>query len=227
MLGFVLDQFFLDVASHFGQRFRAAAVFIFNLQNVIVAGVINDVADSAHRHVEGEFFQRLGQSLPFDPAPVATIVFRAVLGIHLRHLLELRATGEFAEHFFREFLLRRRARGILVASNHNHAEFDLLLGRKFVSMFPVVIVDFDGRNDLVRLDVVALHRAHNKFFHLLLFEFAQAVVLRLQGFDKRVAVAAKRFPDDLLHLLIHEMIRNLIAFLFESLNDEAPIDQVF
>ena len=49
LLGFFLDQFLLDIGAHFGERFRAAAVFILNFQDVIIAGVIDDVADSARR----------------------------------------------------------------------------------------------------------------------------------------------------------------------------------
>src|SRR5262245_50007704 len=74
LLGFFLDQFLLDIGAHFGERFCAAAMFILNLQDVIVAGVIDDVADSADRHVEGELFQRFGQSFAFDPPPVAAVV---------------------------------------------------------------------------------------------------------------------------------------------------------
>src|SRR6516225_1302347 len=91
LLGLFLDQFLLDIGAHFVERFCAAAVFILNLQDVIIAGVIDDVADSVDGHVEGELFQRLRQSFVFDPAPVAAIIFRAVLGIHLRHLLKFRS----------------------------------------------------------------------------------------------------------------------------------------
>ena len=41
LLGFFLDQFLLDIGADFGERLRAAAVFILNLQNVIIAGVID------------------------------------------------------------------------------------------------------------------------------------------------------------------------------------------
>src|SRR6516165_2106155 len=142
LLGFLLDQFLLDVGAHFVERFCAAAVFILNLQDVVIAGVIDDVADSADGHVKGELFQRLRQSFVFDPAPVAAVVLRAVFRIHLRHLLKFRATGELAEHFFSEFFLRRRVRGVLMAGNHDHSQLDLLLRRKFITMFPVVLLDF-------------------------------------------------------------------------------------
>ena len=114
-----------------------------------------------------------------------------------------------------------------MAGNHDHSQLDLLLGRKFVAMFPVVIFDFNRRNNLVGLDVVATHRAHNKFFHLLLFELTECVILCLERFDKRVAVAAKRFPDDLLDFLVHEVIGNFVAFLLKRLNYEPTIYQIF
>src|SRR5262245_42360789 len=157
--GFFLKQSFLDIGAHFRERLRSAAMFILNLQDVIIAGVIDDVADSADGHVEGELFQRLCQSFTLDPSPVAAVVLRAVLGIHLRHLIELCATGELAEHFFGEFFLRGRARGILVTGNHDHSQFNLLLGRKLIAMFPVVIVDLWRRNNGVPLYVLAAHRS--------------------------------------------------------------------
>src|SRR4029077_16698142 len=227
LLGFFLDQSLLDIGTHFVERLRAASVFILNLQDVIITGVIDDVADSADGHVEGELFQRFRQSFALDPPPVATVVLRAVLGIHLRHLLELCATGELAEHFFGEFFLRRRASGILMAGNHDHSQFDLLLRRKFIAMFPVVLFDLCRRNNGVRLYVLAAHRSHNDFFHLLLLELPQRVVLRFQRFDKRVAVATKRFLNDLMYSLIHDMIRDFVAFFLERLYDEPPIDQIF
>src|SRR5580765_6173726 len=227
LLGFFLHQSLLDIGTHFVERFCVAAVFILNLHDVVIAGVIDDVADPANGHVEGELFQRLRQSFVLDPSPVAAVVFSAVLGIHLRHLLELRATGELAEHFFGEFFLRGRARGILMAGNHDHSQFNLLLGRKFIAMFPVVLVDLCRRNNGVRLYVLAAHRSHNDFFHLLLFELAQRVILRFERFDKRVAVATKRFLNDLTYSLIHDVIRDFVAFFLERLNDEPSIDQIF
>src|SRR6476619_6178784 len=227
LLGVFLEQFLLDIGVHFGERLRGAAVFILNLQDVIIAGVIDDVADSADGHVEGELFQRLRQSFALDPPPVTAVVLRAVLGIDLRHLLKLCATGELAEHFFGELFLRGSARGIFMAGNHDHAQFNLLLGRKFIAMFPVVFVDLCRRNNGIRPYVLAAHCSHNDFFHLLLFELAQRVVLRFEGFDKRVAVATKRFVNDLIYSLIHDVIRDFEAFFFERLNNEPPIDQIF
>ena len=57
--------------------------------------------------------------------------------------------------------------------------------------------------------------------------FAERVVLRFERFDKRVAVATKRFPNDLMYSLIHDVIRDFEAFFLERLNHEPPIDQIF
>ena len=46
LLGFFLDQFLLDIGAHFRERLRAAAVFILDLQDIIIADVLDDVADS-------------------------------------------------------------------------------------------------------------------------------------------------------------------------------------
>ena len=94
-------------------------------------------------------------------------------------------------------------------------------------MFPVVVVDLCRRNNGVGLYVLAAHRSHNDFFHLLLLKLAQCVVLRFERFDKRVAVATKRFLKNLLDSLVHEVIRDFEAFFFERLNYEPPIDQIF
>src|SRR5262245_49100662 len=52
LMGFFLHQFLLDVGAHFRERLCVTAVFILNLQDVIIAGVIDDVANSADGHVE-------------------------------------------------------------------------------------------------------------------------------------------------------------------------------
>src|SRR4029077_7985350 len=62
-LCFFLKQFLLDVVPRFGERTRSAAMFIFDFDNIIIAGVIDDVADSADWHVECEFFELGSQSV--------------------------------------------------------------------------------------------------------------------------------------------------------------------
>ena len=90
---------------------------------------------------------------------------------------------------------RGRARGVLMAGNHDHSQFNLLLGREFIAMFPVVLVDLCRRNNGVRLYVLAAHRSHNDFFHLLLFELAQRAGLRNprveRHFPFRLVLSAK------------------------------------
>ena len=86
-------------------------------------------------------------------------------------------------------------------------------------MFPVEIFNLGRRDNVVGLDVVTAHRRDDYPFHLFFLELAQRVVLRLERLDKRVAVAAKAFPDDIVHALVHNVIRDLKAFLFERLDD--------
>ncbi len=79
---------------------------------------------------------------------------------------------------------------------------------------------------MLRLHVLAPHRLHDHFLGLHLFEFADRVVLRLQRLDKGIAVAAEILPDDFVHPFFNVMIGNLIALLFERLDNQLPIDQV-
>ena len=93
-------------------------------------------------------------------------------------------------------------------------------------MLPVEIFNLGRRNNVVGLDVVAAHRLDDYSFHLLFLELAQRVILRLKRLDKRIAVAAKALPDDIVHPLVHNVIRDLIAFLFERLDDKPSVDQI-
>ena len=74
---------------------------------------------------------------------------------------------------------------------------------------------------------MAAHRLDDHLLHLLLLELAQRVILRFQRLDKRISVAAKILPDDLVHPFVHEMIGNFVLLLFERLKDKLPVDQVF
>ena len=51
-------------------------------------------------------------------------------------------------------------------------------------------------------------------------------ILRLQSLDKRVAIAAKIFLDDIVDSLVHKMIRNLKFLFVEGLDDQLAIDQI-
>ena len=93
-------------------------------------------------------------------------------------------------------------------------------------MFPVEIFNFRRRNNVVGLDVVTAHRLDDDSLHLLFLELAQRVILRLKRLDKRIAVAAKTLPYDIVHALVHNVIRDLIAFLFERLDDKPSVDQI-
>ena len=71
------------------------------------------------------------------------------------------------------------------------------------------------------------HGLHHYSFQFLLFELAQCVTLRLKRLDESVAVAAKGFSDDLMHPLVDNVIRDLVAFLFERLDHKASVNQIF
>src|SRR3984893_3133484 len=82
-LRFLLDQFLFDVGAGIGERFGIAAVFVFDFENVIVAGELHDVTDFARLETEGRFFERRGQCLALNPAPVPAFLAGAVFGIKL------------------------------------------------------------------------------------------------------------------------------------------------
>src|SRR6266542_3470565 len=124
-------------------------------------------------------------------------------------------------------VLRWGSRGIFLAGNHDHAQLDLLLAGKLVAMLPVVIFYFAGRNNRALLDIMAAPRLDDHLLHLLLSKLAQRVILRLERLDKRITVAAKALPDDLVHPLLHEMIGNFVLLFFERLKNKLPVDQIF
>src|SRR5207244_8962541 len=124
--------------------------------------------------------ERSIQGGALDPSPVAVIVAGAVLGIDLRCAIELRAAGQFTEHFFRQRLLRWGARGVLLARNHDHSQLDLFLAGEFFVMLPVVTFDFRGRNNRARLDVMTAHGLHHYSFQFLRLTLAQRTTLLLE-----------------------------------------------
>ena len=114
-------------------------MFVLDLKDVIIAGIVDDVANSPDWHFESDVFERSRECFAFDPAPIAAQIAGAVLGINLGHAIELGATGQFAEHFFSHRFLCHGIPGIGVAGNHDHAQLDLLLGSEFVAVFFVVV----------------------------------------------------------------------------------------
>ena len=90
ILGFLLNQDFLDVGAHLPKRFSVAAVFLVHLEDVVVTAEVDDVADLSNRQIECNFLQRRSQRLALDPSPVAALFTRAVFGINLREVIELR-----------------------------------------------------------------------------------------------------------------------------------------
>ena len=78
----------------------------------------------------------------------------------------------------------------------------------------------------MQLDVFAPHRLHDHLFQLHLLELAFGEILRLEGLNERVAVAAEIGADDIVHPFLNEMVRNLVIFLLERLKDQLAINQV-
>src|ERR1700736_6135243 len=102
-LRFQLDPFLFDVGAGVGagvgERFGVAAVFVFDFEDVIIAGELDDMADFARLETKRRFFKWRSQRLALNPAPIAAFLSGAVLGIELRHAFELGAVDEFAENF--------------------------------------------------------------------------------------------------------------------------------
>src|SRR4051812_5027947 len=114
------------------------------------------------------------RSIPNLPGIAGT-----VLRVNLRDAIELTPTGEVSEDLFGHGPLRRSITVAGMRRDHDHAQFDLLFRRKLVPMLAVILVNFDGRNDLVFADVFAAHCLHNHALALKLLELAERVVLRL------------------------------------------------
>src|SRR5437762_13470343 len=87
-LGFQLDQFFLDFGPSFRERPGDSALLVIDFENVVITGVIDNVADSSDWNFEGNVFERGRESFASDPAPIAAQIARTVLGINLRHPLD-------------------------------------------------------------------------------------------------------------------------------------------
>jgi len=185
-------------------------------------------------HAEGEFFQRLrpefcARSHPQSPA----VVFRAVLGIHLRQsartLRHWRAWPSTSSAKF--FFAQARPRGILMAGNHDHSQFNLLLGRKFVRDVSCSTLRSSwAKQWSSSLRSCCASLPQMIFFHLLLFELPQRVSSALRAFLTKVLRSPpKRFLNDLIYSLIPRCDQGFSkAFFFEmAWNHEPPIDQIF
>src|SRR6202011_5811868 len=77
-LRFQLDQFLFDVGAGVGERFGVAAVFVFDFEDVIIAGELDDVAYFSRLETERRFFKWRGQCLALNPAPFAAFLSGAV-----------------------------------------------------------------------------------------------------------------------------------------------------
>src|SRR5207245_9288123 len=134
MLRFQLDQLFLDLWPNFSERAGVAAAFLVDFKDVIIAGKFHDAANSSNWQIERDSFKRSGQGLAFDPSPIAALVARAVLGINLRHAIELGAARQLAKDLLDHRFLCRGVTALGLPGVNDHAKLDLFLRGKFVAM---------------------------------------------------------------------------------------------
>src|SRR5260370_27479938 len=99
-LGFQLDQFFLDFGPSFRERSGVSTLLVFDFENVVIAGVIDNIADSSDWDFESNVFERVRECFASDPAPIAAQIARTVLAINFRDPLGVGAACEFAYPFF-------------------------------------------------------------------------------------------------------------------------------
>src|SRR6266404_1155947 len=95
ILRLLLEQLLFDIRARLGHGLGRAAAFVFDLENVVVAVEVDNVANFSAPEIESDFLERPGQRLAFDPAPVAAEFTGTVFGINLRHAVKLRAIGQF------------------------------------------------------------------------------------------------------------------------------------
>src|SRR5207237_486864 len=136
-----------DFRARVSQRFGFAAVFVVDFNNVIVPAEVDNVADFSRLKAERGFFERRGQRLAVDPAPVTAFFASAVFGIKLGHALKLRAIDELAENFIGHRFLRGGISIAGVTRDHDQAQFDLRFVSEFVRMRFVIFVHFRRRGD--------------------------------------------------------------------------------
>ena len=111
--------------------------------------------------------------------------------------------------------------------NHDHAQFNLLLGRELFAVRLVVILDLGRSGHDIAFHILAAHGLHDHALGLHAFELPERVVLRFQRLDKGVPVAAEIRVDNFVHPLVDEMIGNLVILLLERLNNQLAVDQIF
>ena len=75
-LRFLLLEFLLNFAAHFGERTAHAAISFVDLENVKVPAQLDDVADFSGWQIEGHLFQLGRQRFALDPAPIASRIAR-------------------------------------------------------------------------------------------------------------------------------------------------------
>ena len=225
-LRFFLHQLLLDVRSHLRQRRCLAAALLLDLDNVEVRAQLDHVAGPPGRKIERHFFQRSGQRLALDPAPIAPEIARAVFGIHLRHALERRAIRELAQDLFHDGFLGCLISFRRVGRDHDQTQLHLFLGRELRLMLLIIFRDLRRRNHGGAFHILAPHRRDNNLVRLVLLELGQRVILGLERLDKSVAIAAEIFANNIVNALFDEMVGNFELFLPERLHDQLAIDQI-
>src|SRR5882762_8757584 len=71
ILRLLLEQLLFDIRARLGHGLGRAAAFVFDLENVVVAVEVDNVANFSAPEFESDFLERPGQRLALDPAPVA------------------------------------------------------------------------------------------------------------------------------------------------------------
>ena len=109
----LLQQNFLNVVAHLGQRHCVRGLHVVNLQNVVALRGLDEAAVLAGLQRERGFVEFLAQNVLANPTPVAAFLRLLALGVHAGHALETLAGIELCENLLGEFALEinRRPRG--------------------------------------------------------------------------------------------------------------------
>ena len=107
----------------------------------------------------------------------------------------------------------------------DHPQFDLVLDLVTVLMGQVIIFHLVGRDHDLLGDILGAQRRHDVLVEQFLTELLDGAALGLQGFHERDAVA-EAVADAVLHELVGEIIRQLVTFDDEIMEDELAFDQL-
>ncbi len=100
LLALLLDEVALDLLAHFGDGLDLGVLASLDLENAVGTLELHDRAYFAGLEIKGDPGEVFVEGVTFDPAPVAAgFLGGLVLGIHLRHAVELRALGDLLANF--------------------------------------------------------------------------------------------------------------------------------